>query len=40
MKLDEIQMRDPFVLSDKESTSYYLYGTTDKDPWKAPGVSF
>ena len=40
MKLHEIQMRDPFVLSDNQSMSYYLYGTTDKDPWKAPGVSF
>lgn len=33
----EIQMRDPFVLV--EGDSYYLFGTTDADPWKE-GHSF
>lgn len=33
-------MRDPFVLADEQSKQYYLYGTTDADPWKAEGVSF
>ena len=40
MHLTEIQMRDPFVLVDNHSSTYYLYGTTDKDPWKARGVGF
>lgn len=40
MRLQEIQMRDPFILTDWRSNCYYLYGTTDKDPWKAEGVSF
>lgn len=40
MRLSEIQMRDPFVLADAATSTYYLYGTTDKDPWKAPGVGF
>lgn len=40
MQLTDIQMRDPFVLADQESKTYYLYGTTDKDPWKARGVGF
>jgi len=38
--LNEIQMRDPFVLCDRQSATYYLYGTTDKDPWRARGVGF
>jgi len=40
MRLDEIQMRDPFVLSDRPNATYYLYGTTDKDPWRGRGVGF
>ncbi|GHU91703.1 glycosyl hydrolase family 43 [Clostridia bacterium] len=36
--LSEIQIRDPFVLA-REGT-YYLYGSTDKDIWKARGVGF
>ncbi|MCK9548374.1 MAG: glycoside hydrolase family 43 protein [Sphaerochaeta sp.] len=40
MHLNEIQMRDPFVLCDRNTATYYLYGTTDKDPWKARGVGF
>lgn len=40
MQLTDIQMRDPFVLADPESSVYYLYGTTDKDPWKARGTGF
>lgn len=34
----DIQIRDPFVYLEKGV--YYLYGTTDKDPWKAPGEGF
>lgn len=40
MHLQEIQMRDPFMLADERTNCYYLYGTTDKDPWKAKGISF
>ena len=32
MKANEIQMRDPFVLV--EDGKYYLFGTTNKDPWR------
>ena len=32
MKANEIQIRDPFVLV--EDGKYYLYGTTNKDPWR------
>ncbi|NCC47212.1 MAG: glycoside hydrolase [Bacteroidia bacterium] len=38
--LSEIHMRDPFVYVCKEEKKYYLYGTTDEDPWKKAGVGF
>jgi len=37
---DQIQMRDPFVLRHDEEGNYYLYGTTDPDPWKGKAVGF
>lgn len=40
MKLSDIQMRDPFVLPVASEGLYYLYGSTDKDIWKGPGVGF
>ena len=30
---DEIRIRDPFVLPDAAGQDYYLYGTTDPEPW-------
>ncbi|MHC6201717.1 glycoside hydrolase family 43 protein [Breznakiellaceae bacterium SP9] len=33
-----IQIRDPFVVL--ENDTYYLFGSTDKDIWKAPGLGF
>ncbi|MDR0412091.1 MAG: glycoside hydrolase family 43 protein [Treponema sp.] len=38
MRISDIQVRDPFVVL--EGGTYYLFGTTDKDPWNAPGVGF
>lgn len=38
MRRDEIQIRDPYVYL-KDST-YYLYGTTDKDCWKGEATGF
>ncbi|THF83427.1 glycoside hydrolase family 43 protein [Cohnella fermenti] len=40
MRLNQIQMRDPFVLPDADEGCYYLYGSTDPDIWRAPGVGF
>ncbi|WP_332446811.1 glycoside hydrolase family 43 protein [Sphaerochaeta sp.] len=40
MQLTDIQMRDPFILADELTKRYYLYGTTDVEPWKIQGVSF
>ncbi len=36
----DIQIRDPFVLPVPEESRYYLYGTTDRNPWNAPGEGF
>jgi beta-xylosidase len=38
MKLNEIQIRDPFIL--KEGGLYHLFGSTDKDIWKGLGTGF
>lgn len=40
MKRDTISIRDPFVLPIPEEGVYYLYGTTDPDPWKQQGIGF
>ena len=40
MKSADIQIRDPFILTDKTKSSYYLYGTTDKNPWNSAGTGF
>lgn len=36
----EIRIRDPFVVPDKAAGKYYLFGTTDTDPWNGPGEGF
>jgi len=38
MLTSEIQIRDPFIL--KHDDLYFMFGSTDKDIWKAPGVGF
>lgn len=35
---DQLQIRDPYVLV--ENSVYYLFGTTDADPWSGKGMSF
>lgn len=40
MKREDIQIRDPFILTQKETGMYYLYGTTDKNCWSEAGVGF
>ena len=32
LKKEEIRIRDPFILTDKENHCYYMYGTTDLEP--------
>ena len=37
---DDIQIRDPFVYVMREEATYYLFGTTDKNPWNQEGEGF
>jgi arabinan endo-1,5-alpha-L-arabinosidase len=36
----DIHMRDPFVFPDARTGTYFLFGTTDPDPWRGPGIGF
>jgi beta-xylosidase len=38
MRISDIHIRDPFVVSEKGM--YYLFGSTDKNIWKGPGTGF
>lgn len=40
MKLNEIRIRDPFILPVKEEMAYYLYGTTDDNVWSGKAEGF
>ncbi|WP_029429838.1 glycoside hydrolase family 43 protein [Blastococcus sp. URHD0036] len=39
-RLDEIQIRDPYVLAEPDEGAYYLFGSTDADIWAGPGKGF
>ncbi|MFJ5955467.1 glycoside hydrolase family 43 protein [Paenarthrobacter sp. NPDC092416] len=39
-QLDQIQIRDPFVLTLPESGEYLLFGSTDKNIWSGPATGF
>jgi len=36
----DIQIRDPYIICDRKTAHYYMFGTTDKDCWQGPGVGF
>lgn len=40
MKRNEIQIRDPFIFPHAVEKQYYMFGTTDEDCWRGPGVGF
>src|SRR5690606_30445017 len=40
MRLDEIQIRDPFVLPVPEEGRYWLFGSTDENIWSGPATGF
>ncbi|MBN1648805.1 MAG: family 43 glycosylhydrolase [Spirochaetales bacterium] len=40
MERAAIQIRDPFIYTDSLNSVYYLFGTTDPDPWKGTGIGF
>ncbi len=37
---DDLQIRDPFIFPMHSSGRYYLFGTTDLNPWNERGVGF
>lgn len=39
-KREDIQIRDPFIVPIKEEEKYYMFGTTDQDPWNGDGEGF
>lgn len=40
MRLDEIQIRDPFVLTDPATGRFWLFGSTDENIWTGPATGF
>ncbi|MFC5406101.1 glycoside hydrolase family 43 protein [Cohnella soli] len=40
MRLGEIHLRDPFVLSDESTGVYYLYGTIGQTAWGGQAIGF
>ncbi|WP_238703463.1 family 43 glycosylhydrolase [Arthrobacter sp. TS-15] len=39
-RLDDIQIRDPFVLTQADSGQYLLFGSTDKNIWSGQATGF
>lgn len=39
-RLDEIQIRDPFVFHDERDGTYWLFGSTDENIWSGPATGF
>lgn len=37
---NDIRIRDPFIVADEDTNTYYLFGTTDTDPWNGDGDGF
>ena len=40
MRNTDIRIRDPYIVADKETNQYFLFGTTDSDPWNGEGEGF
>lgn len=40
MKLEDIRIRDPYIIPDQNKKCYYLFGTTDTEPWFGKGEGF
>jgi arabinan endo-1,5-alpha-L-arabinosidase len=38
--LADIQVRDPFLVNDAATSTYWLYGSTDENIWSDPGTGF
>jgi arabinan endo-1,5-alpha-L-arabinosidase len=39
-RLEQIQIRDPYVLPLRQDNTYYLFGSTDANIWSGPGTGF
>ncbi|WP_405373091.1 MULTISPECIES: glycoside hydrolase family 43 protein [unclassified Microbacterium] len=39
-RLDQIQIRDPYVLTDEQDGRYWLFGSTDPNIWDGPAIGF
>lgn len=37
---ENIRVRDPYIVPIRETETYYLFGTTDPEPWEGPGEGF
>ena len=40
VRLTDIQIRDPFVVTVPEQGLYHLFGSTDPNIWNGPGIGF
>lgn len=40
ISVKDIRIRDPFLVPVPETKTYYLFGTTDPNPWEGPGEGF
>ena len=40
LHLGDIQIRDPFLVTDHENATYYLFGSTDADVWGTAATGF
>lgn len=40
LSIDQIRIRDPYILVSEQEQCYYLYGTTDHNVWSGPGTGF
>lgn len=40
ISVKDIKVRDPYIVTDREKECYYLFGTTDTDPWEGRGEGF
>ena len=40
LKTHEIRIRDPFVLAEAKTKTYYLFGTTDENVWQGQALGF
>ena len=36
----DIRIRDPYIVPNREQGKYYMFGTTDSDPWEGKGEGF